>query len=148
VRPFRNLLCSRGLIACIEENADAASAKCRNLPRSSFFDSVVLQGLVFAMPSLKLAFPHQLGQPEAVARLKNLLTRVKDKYQDQVSDLKESWNENTLTFSFSTYGFKVGGDIVVEPSEVRLDGQIPFAAMMFKGKIENALRDQLERELA
>jgi Putative polyhydroxyalkanoic acid system protein (PHA_gran_rgn) len=99
------------------------------------------------MPSLKLAFPHQLGQPEAVARLKNLLTRVKEKYQDQVSDLKESWNENTLTFGFSTYGFKVTGDVVVEPSEVRLDGQIPFAAMMFKGKIENALRDAMEKEL-
>ena len=99
------------------------------------------------MPSLTLTFPHQLGQPEAVARLKNLLTRVKEKYQDQVSDLKESWNENTLTFGFSTYGFKVTGDVVVEPSEVRLDGQIPFAAMMFKGKIENALRDIMEKEL-
>ncbi len=100
------------------------------------------------MPSLKLVFPHQLGQPEAAARLKNLLTRVKEKYQDQVSDLQESWNENTLTFSFSTYGFKVNGDVIVEPSEVRLDGQIPFAAMMFKGKIENALRDVVTKELA
>jgi hypothetical protein len=100
------------------------------------------------MPSLKLAFPHQLGQPEAVARLQKLLTRVKDKYQDQVSNLQESWNENTLTFSFSTYGFKVNGDVIVEPSEVRLDGQIPFAAMVFKGKIENALKEQLARELA
>jgi hypothetical protein len=100
------------------------------------------------MPSLKLAFPHQLGQPEAVARLKNLLTKVKDKYQDQVSNLSESWNENTLTFSFTTYGFKVAGDVIVEPTEVRLDGQIPFAAMIFKGKIESALREQLARQLA
>ena len=100
------------------------------------------------MPSLKISFPHQLGQPEAVERLKNLLTRVKDKYQDQVSDLKESWNDNTLTFSFSTYGFQVAGDVIVQPTEVQLDGQIPFAAMMFKGKIENAVRDQLTKELA
>jgi hypothetical protein len=100
------------------------------------------------MPSLKLAFPHQLGQEEAVARLKNLLSKVKNKYQDQVSNLSESWNENTLTFGFTTYGFKVAGDVIVEPSEVRLDGQIPFAAMMFKGKIESALREQLARELA
>ena len=100
------------------------------------------------MPSMKIIFPHQLGQPEAVERLKNLLTRVKDKYQDQVSDLKESWNDNTLTFSFSTYGFQVAGDVIVQPTEVQLDGQIPFAAMMFKGKIESALRDQLTKELA
>lgn len=108
----------------------------------------VFNGLVTCMPSLKLAFPHQLGQPEAVARLKNLLSKVKDKYQDQVSNLSESWNENTLTFSFTTYGFKVNGDVIVEPTEVRLDGQIPFAAMIFKGKIESALREQLARELA
>jgi hypothetical protein len=101
-----------------------------------------------AMPSLKLSFPHQLGQEEAVARLKSLLTKVKDKYQDQVSDLQESWNDNTLSFSFRTYGFNVNGDVVVQPSEVQLDGQIPFAAMMFKGKIEGALRDQLAKELA
>jgi hypothetical protein len=100
------------------------------------------------MPSLKLSFPHQLGQEEAVARLHNLLARVKNKYQDQVSDLKEQWNDNTLTFGFSTYGFKIAGDVIVLPSEVQLDGQIPFAAMMFKGKIETAIRDQLAKELA
>jgi hypothetical protein len=100
------------------------------------------------MPSLKLEFPHNLGQQEAIDRLKTLLTKVKNKYQDQVSDLQESWTDNTLTFGFSTYGFKIGGNVVVEPDEVKLDGQIPFAAMMFKGKIESALRDQLAKELA
>jgi hypothetical protein len=100
------------------------------------------------MPSLKLSFPHQLGQEEAVARLKNLLTRVQEKYQAQVSDLHQTWNGNTLNFSFSTYGFKVAGDVIVQPAEVQLDGQIPMAAMMFKGKIENAIKDQLAKELA
>jgi hypothetical protein len=100
------------------------------------------------MPSLKLEFPHNLGQQEAIDRLKTLLTKVKNKYQDQVSDLQESWTDNTLNFGFSTYGFKISGDVVVEPNGVKLDGQIPFAAMMFKGKIESALRDQLAKELA
>jgi hypothetical protein len=100
------------------------------------------------MPSLKLTFPHQLGQEEAVARLKNLLTRVQEKYQAQVSDLHQAWNGNTLSFSFSTYGFKVAGDVIVQPMEVQLDGQIPIAAMMFKGKIESAIREQMAKELA
>lgn len=100
------------------------------------------------MPSLKLDFPHNLGQQEAVDRLKNLLTKVKNKYQDQVSDLSESWTDNKLDFGFSTYGFKIAGNVLVEPNQVKLDGQIPFAAMMFKGKIESALRDQLAKELA
>ncbi|MCC7086351.1 MAG: polyhydroxyalkanoic acid system family protein [Pirellulales bacterium] len=99
------------------------------------------------MPSLKLDFPHHLGQQEAVDRLKNLLSKVKNKYQDQVSDLQESWTDNMLNFGFNTYGFKISGNVVVEQNEVKLDGQIPIAAMMFKGKIESALRDQLAKEL-
>jgi len=108
----------------------------------------LVKGCCRFMPSLQLTFPHQLGQEEAVARLKNLLTRVQEKYQAQVSDLHQAWNGNTLAFSFSTYGFKVAGDVIVDPSEVRLDGQIPMAAMIFKGKIESAIRDQLAKELA
>jgi Putative polyhydroxyalkanoic acid system protein (PHA_gran_rgn) len=100
------------------------------------------------MPSLKLNFSHQLGQEEAVSRLKTLLTKVKDRYQDQVSNLHESWSGNKLDFGFKTYGFDISGNVLVGPNDVQLDGQIPFAAMMFKGKIENALRDQLTRTLA
>jgi Putative polyhydroxyalkanoic acid system protein (PHA_gran_rgn) len=100
------------------------------------------------MPSLQLTFPHQLGQEEAVSRLKRLLTKVKDKYQDQVSNLQESWSDNKLTFGFTTYGFNVSGNVLVEPAQVRLDGQIPMAAMIFKGKIEGAIRDQMAKELA
>jgi hypothetical protein len=100
------------------------------------------------MPALKLSFSHQLGQEEAIARLTSLLARVKQKYQDQVSDLQESWNDNVLTFGFSTYGFKVSGNVSVLPDQVQLDGQIPIAAMIFKGRIENALRDELAKVLA
>jgi hypothetical protein len=100
------------------------------------------------MPSLQLTFPHQLGQEEAVSRLRRLLTKVKDKYQDQVSNLQESWNDNKLTFGFTTYGFNISGNVLVEPAQVRLDGQIPMAAMIFKGKIESAIRDQMAKELA
>ncbi len=100
------------------------------------------------MPSLQITYPHQLGQEEAVSRLKSLLTKVKDKYQDQVSNLEETWNDNKLAFGFTTYGFNVKGNVTVEPSQVRLDGQIPIAAMMFKGKIESAIRDQLAKQLA
>ena len=99
------------------------------------------------MPALKLSFPHQLGQAEATARLHGLLARVKEKYQDQVSDLMETWNDNTLSFSFKTYGFQVSGDVIVQDSEVVLDGQIPYAAMLFKGQIESNLRKQLATAL-
>jgi hypothetical protein len=100
------------------------------------------------MPALKLNFPHQLGREAAQERLQTLLEKVKHRYGDQVSNLRESWTGNVLDFGFTTYGFGIQGNMTVEENEVRLDGQIPFAAMMFKGKIEQALRDQLTKTLA
>ncbi|HZZ71874.1 MAG TPA: polyhydroxyalkanoic acid system family protein [Pirellulales bacterium] len=100
------------------------------------------------MPSMKLAIPHQLSQEEATARLKNFLTKVKEHYASQVSDLQENWTDNALDFGFTTYGFKVSGQLQVEPSEVVVNGQIPFAAMMFKGKIEQSIRSELAKLLA
>ena len=35
------------------------------------------------------------------------------KFQDQVSDLDQSWNENTLTFGFKTFGIKIAGEMTV-----------------------------------
>jgi hypothetical protein len=100
------------------------------------------------MPALKMSFPHSLGRQTAQERLQTLLEKVKHRYGDQVSNLRESWADNILDFGFTTYGFGIQGSLTVDEKEVRLDGQIPFAAMMFKGKIEQALRDQMTRLLA
>jgi hypothetical protein len=91
--------------------------------------------------------PHQLGQEEAVSRLKGFFEKVKQRYQNQVSDLQETWVENALDFAFKTYGFHIKGRMAVEPSDVKFEGQIPFAAMMFKGKIEQTIRDEIHRVL-
>ena len=100
------------------------------------------------MPALKMNFPHQLGRQTAQDRLHTLLAKVKHRYGDQVSNLRESWSDNVLDFGFSTYGFGIQGNVTVEENEVRIDGQIPFAAMMFKGKIEQALRETMTKTLA
>ena len=100
------------------------------------------------MPALKMQFPHQLGRETAQERLRTLLAKVKHRYGDQVSNLRESWSDNVLDFGFSTYGFGIQGNVTVDENEVRLDGQIPFAAMMFKGKIEQSLRETMTKTLA
>jgi len=92
--------------------------------------------------------PHSLGKLEALERLKGFLTKVKERHHDKVSNLQEDWQDNKLAYSFSTYGFSVKGDVVVEENEVRLNSQLPMAAMMFKGKIEQTIRDELARVLA
>jgi hypothetical protein len=40
-------------------------------------------------------------------------------------------------------GFDVSGNVHVEDREVNMEGQIPLAAIAFKGKIESVLREKM-----
>jgi hypothetical protein len=100
------------------------------------------------MPSLKFAVPHELGQKEATARIQGFMVKIKDRYQNQVSNLVEQWTDNVLNFGFKTFGFDVKGKMTVEPDDVQFEGQLPMAAIMFKGKIEQTVREEMNRLLA
>jgi putative polyhydroxyalkanoate system protein len=100
------------------------------------------------MPSLSISTPHALTQEEATARLKSLFDKVKERHGDKVSNLEEKWDGNKLDFSFSTYGFNIKGDMIVESDQVKINGNLPFAAMMIKGQIEQGVRTELEKALA
>jgi putative polyhydroxyalkanoate system protein len=100
------------------------------------------------MPSMSITTPHALGAEEASSRLKHFFDKLKERHADKMSNLEEQWEGNRLNYAFSTYGFHIKGDVTVEPNEVKVNGALPFAAMMFKGKIEQTVRDELEKLLA
>ena len=100
------------------------------------------------MPSLSLAIPHSLGQEVAQQRLQSLLTKALERNQSKISNLEQATEGNRQTFKFSTFGFKVSGDVVVEAAQIVLNVSLPFAAMMFKGKIEQTLREEITKALA
>jgi hypothetical protein len=62
--------------------------------------------------------------------------------------MEETRDGNTATFEFKAMGFSVKGKVVVEPSEVKVDAQLPMAAALFKGTIEQQLRSELGKMLA
>ncbi len=99
------------------------------------------------MPSLTIAVPHSLSTEEATSRLKTFFEKLKERHSDKMSNLEEQWDGNTLNYAFSTFGFNIKGDLNIEPNEVRVNGSLPFAAMMFKGKIEQSVREELEKVL-
>ena len=99
------------------------------------------------MPGFSINVPHQLGQEKATERLKGFFSKVREKYQSQVSNLEETWDDNQLVFSFKTYGFAIKGTGTVLPETVVFSGELPFAAVAFKGKIEQSIREELLKEL-
>ena len=99
------------------------------------------------MPAFNTEVKHQLGTEEATRRLKGFLEQVRDRYKDQVSELQGTWTDNVLNFVLKTYGFNISGILTVQYDVVHLTGQLPLAAMAFRGKIEQSISSELEREL-
>jgi putative polyhydroxyalkanoate system protein len=100
------------------------------------------------MPAFSVEVPHALGKAGARQRLDSFLEKLADKYKGQVSDLQGSWAEDVLSFSFSTFGIKIAGTMQVADDKVVMRGDLPFSAMIFKGKITSGIQDALTKALA
>jgi hypothetical protein len=101
-----------------------------------------------AMPGFSAEVPHQLGKQAATDRLKDFLPQVKQRYADQINEVDGSWQDNVLSYRLTTYGIKIDGTLTVEDDAVKLQGNLPLAAMMFKGRISDSMRSAIERALA
>lgn len=100
------------------------------------------------MPHMSVTVPHTLGQDEATRRLNAKLVQVKEKHLYEVRDLRETWiDPHTLEFHFKALGFAVDGQCASRPSEVVIDVELPFAAMIVKGMIESQLTSELTQVL-
>ena len=100
------------------------------------------------MPGFTTEVPHSLGQEAALEKLKGFLLQVQERYAKEISDVDGSWTDNVLNYQFTTYGIKIDGILTVKEDVVKMDGSLPFAALMFKGKISDSIRVALEKAIA
>jgi hypothetical protein len=101
-----------------------------------------------AMPKMSFTVPYSIDQAAAIEKLKSFVPAIKQRYGGQVSNVTEEWVGDILKFAFTTFGFTIKGDLDVQPNQVVLDGELPFAAMMFKGKIESEFKENLAKLLS
>lgn len=100
------------------------------------------------MPSYEFSVPHSLTREQAVEKLQHFTDRLKEKMGDQVSDLEQTWEGDRTTFGFTTFGFRITGSVDVQDDAVHVEGELPFAAAMFKGKIVSEFKEQLDKVLS
>ena len=100
------------------------------------------------MPHLQVRVPHTLTQQEAQQRLARFVELLHDSYGHQVTDLDQAWQDDTLRFRFKAYGFQLAGTITLADHELDVRGDLPFSALIFRGRIESAIREQLTRLMA
>lgn len=100
------------------------------------------------MASLEMNIPHQLPKDEALKRVQGLLQQIKSQHSDKISNLHEEWSGNIGKFNFSALGFGVSGVLTVNESNVELAGDLPMAAMFFKGKIKSVIEEEAGKLLS
>jgi len=100
------------------------------------------------VPRISISLPHALGQEQSIRRLKEGFHSLSETYKDQIHSLQEEWNGNVLSYRFTALGISVTGTVTAEPAEVTLVAELPMMAMMFKGRIEKQLREELAKMLA
>ena len=95
------------------------------------------------MPQLLLDIPHSLGQEEATRRLKEKFAAAQSKYLGHVSNFREEWQDHTFSFGFHALGMAVTGTVAVGDTIVKLSTTLPLAAAMFRGTIEQRIRQEV-----
>ncbi|MGN7721677.1 polyhydroxyalkanoic acid system family protein [Chitinophaga sp. 22620] len=100
------------------------------------------------MSKLTVNIPHSLSKDEAQQRIQQLLTNLKEQQADKISDVKETWEGDNASFSFSIKGFDISGGIQVKPESVDIEGDLPFALSFFKGMIADLITTKAKELLA
>lgn len=99
------------------------------------------------MPDFATSVDHQLGSEVATEKLKSFLDNIREEYGEQVSRLEGEWDGPVLTFSMTTFGLDIDGTLTVSEEEAAVKGTLPFMALAFRGRIENSIRDNLQKAL-
>lgn len=88
------------------------------------------------MPKINLSVPHNLGQDEAKKRISGLMAQTRSQFAGSVTDVTETWNNYTNSFSFRVMGFSISGKLDVQPTQVQIEISLPLAALPFKSRVE------------
>ncbi len=99
------------------------------------------------MPEFVTSVPHALGQAQAKTRLESVLPRLIEGFGDNVSDVTGEWRSNELHYGFVALGMSIKGRLVVEDDAAHVHSQVPFAAMLFRGRIEQEIKTHLSNAL-
>jgi hypothetical protein len=97
------------------------------------------------MPKVSVAIPHQHDPDEVVRRAQPYIEKMIEDFEGE--DLSFQWAGRQGNFTFTSLMFKIKGDVQVTSEAIRVDIDLPFAAMIFKDKIEKAIHKNLTRAL-
>jgi Putative polyhydroxyalkanoic acid system protein (PHA_gran_rgn) len=97
------------------------------------------------MPKITVRVPHQIDPAAAFAKVQPALEKTVKDFQGY--DLVLDGSDTASGFTFKSMAFTIKGRVEALPGEVVVEIDLPFAAMMFKDKVERAITKNVTRAL-
>ena len=101
-----------------------------------------------ANKTISLTIPHQLGQEEARSRIQRAIADTRKTYAGKLTSVEEQWAGNQMSFRLTAMGQQIGGRVDVQPTQVRMEVEVPWMLAMlaggFKKRVEEEGRKLLE----
>ena len=98
------------------------------------------------MPTVSTSVPHNFTAEEVIQRSEPYIEKLVNDFEGK--DFEIDWNGNNADFSFKSLAFKISGRVAVTDETIGVDVDLPFAAMMFKDKVQRALTKNLTRAVS
>jgi putative polyhydroxyalkanoic acid system protein len=96
------------------------------------------------MPKITVRIPSNDPRGD-LAKVRPALEKTVNDFQGH--DLELTGDENNLEFKFKSLAFTISGRLIAEATDVVVEVDLPFAAMMFKDKVEKAIAKNITRAL-
>jgi hypothetical protein len=96
------------------------------------------------MPKITVRVPNS-DPKAAIAKIRPALEKTVADFQGH--DLELTGDDAALQFKFKSMAFTITGRAIAEPTDVVVEVDLPFAAMMFKDKAERAITKNITRAL-
>jgi len=101
------------------------------------------------MAKFNVVVDHETERTQAVTRLRTFSDRIRDEAPVEVSEVEEKWDASgNLSFSFKAMGFKISGSMIACDQKVTVAGNLPFAALPFRGVIETQIAEKIKEAVA
>ncbi|QEG20640.1 polyhydroxyalkanoic acid system family protein [Mariniblastus fucicola] len=100
------------------------------------------------MPKFKVNVPHENDRTEVIQKLRTFMDSARQDSPVELTDVEEDWDDNgNLAFAFSAMGFRIAGQLVTETTLVLVSGELPFAALPFRGALETQLASKIREAI-
>lgn len=94
------------------------------------------------MADLTASIPHQLTRTEAKRRIQEQIGVARQQYGSMLTNVKETWNGDTMDFSLTAVGQAISGRLTVDDQAVHVSVALPWLLRMMAKTIKPKIEEQ------